>query len=136
MIVVRYVLKGVNMKLLSSLLVCSLGGIVSMLAEADDAQLGHLVELSITHNDNAIGLSCLPRTEAAGETADWVIECNRLAYQYLISQTGEGIEFNRQVNEKPFGMAADFMAKTLMADPSGFKAVNISQEFEFTHKKT
>ncbi|MGI2113717.1 hypothetical protein ACRN9G_08945 [Shewanella frigidimarina] len=126
------------MKLLSSLLVGTLGGIVSMLAEADDAQstLGHLVELSITHNDNSIGLSCLPRTEAAGETADWVIECNRLAYQYLISKTGEGIEFNRQVNEKPFGMAADFMAKALMTDPSGFKAVNIAQEFEFTHKKT
>ncbi|AZG72171.1 hypothetical protein [Shewanella livingstonensis] len=126
------------MKLLSSLLVCSLGGIVPMLAEAGDAQstLGHLVELSIKLNNDSIALSCLPRTETAGKTPDWVIECNRLAYQYLIGKTGDGIEFSRQVNEKPFGMAADFMANTLMSDPSGFKAANISQEFVYKHKKT
>ena len=126
------------MKIVSALFALTLGSMVSILAEADsqDVQLiqGDLVELSIKKNESTIALSCMPKTEAAGENADWVIECNRLAYQYLISQTEKNIELNRQITEKPFGMAADFMAKALMSDPSNFKAIQIGMDFEFINK--
>ena len=137
----RYkVLKGVNMKLISAVLALTLGGMMSMLAEADNQETqsaqGDLVELSITLNEDSIGLSCLPRTEAASVTADWVIECNSLAYSYLSAKSAQGMMFMRQINKKPFGMAADFIATNLMQNPAGFKAAHISQEFEFTTKKT
>ncbi|GGP97073.1 hypothetical protein [Shewanella ulleungensis] len=128
------------MKLSSAVLTFALGGMMSMLAEADNqapqSTQGNLVELSIKLNDDSIGLSCLPKTEAAGVSADWVVECNRLAYAYLSAKSAEGVMFLRQINTKPFGMAADFIATNLMQNPAGFKAVNISQDFEFTTKKT
>ena len=128
------------MKLSSAVLVCGSGGMMSRLAEADNQDVqstqGQLVELSITHHEDSIGLSCLPKTEAASVTADWVVECNRLAYDYLSAKSAEGVEFTRQINPKPFGMAADFIATNLMQNPAGFKASHISQEFEFATKKT
>lgn len=128
------------MNLTSSLLIFALGGMVSMLAEADNQQTqstqGELVELSITLSEHSIALNCLPKTQAASINADWVVECNRLAYEYLLAKSAEVMAFQRQVNEKPFGMAADFIATNLMQNPASFKAAHISQEFEFIPKKT
>ena len=94
----------------------------------------NLVELTATHTANSIVLSCIPKSEKAVQNILWIDDCNNLAFDYLIAQIRNGNEFERLINKKPFGMAAD-AAKLLISNSSNFEAVRLQREFKFANKK-
>ena len=95
-----------------------------------------LVEFVAEHKSSLINLACSPKNEEAGKSLLWVNKCNELAFNYLNAQLNTGLDFQRPISKKPFGMAADFMAKMLMSNPSNFKAISLGQAFTFSINKT
>ena len=93
-------------------------------------------ELSINHKTQSINLKCTPRSEFAGKSVVWVKDCNDLAFNYLNNEMSKGVVLKNKLTNKPFGMAADFMGRSLMANPSNFTAVSIEQNFELVRNKT
>ena len=104
----------------------------------DKIKLTHnnLVEFSAKHKSNSINLECSPKSEESGKSILWVNKCNELASNYLNEQLNKGLSFQLPINKKPFGMAADFMAKMLMSNPSNFRAVSLGQTFKLNKNKT
>ncbi len=88
-----------------------------------------LVDLFVEHKTNAIDLVCSPVSEKAGKSVEWVNQCNELAFHFLTDLMKNGTEFQTVINNKPFGMAGDFVGKMLLAHPSNFKAFNLTQSF-------
>jgi hypothetical protein len=95
-----------------------------------------LVEFAVEHKSDSISLACRPKNEEAGKSILWVNRCNKLAFNYLNAQLNTGVDFQRPIIKKPFGMAADFTAKILMSNPSNFKAISLGQTFMFSTNKT
>ncbi len=102
---------------------------------ADKVNSG-LVEFAVEHKPHLISLACAPINEEAAKTVRWVDKCNELAFDYLSARVKEGMDFQRTISKKPFGMAADFTAKMLMSNPSNFTAVSIGQTFKLKTNKT
>jgi len=94
-----------------------------------------LVELFVEQKTNAIELSCSPVSEDAGKSVVWVKQCNELAVQFLNDQIKNGVEFQVTINDKPFGMAGDFVGQMLLAHPSNFKAFSLAQTFSLKINK-
>lgn len=95
-----------------------------------------LVEFVANQKSTVVELACSPATERAGESLVWVKRCNELAFSYLHEQQKNGIDFQRPITEKPFGMAADFVAKMLLANPSNFQTVSLGQTYKVSQNKT
>jgi hypothetical protein len=133
-------LNGVNMKYRIFILSAFLAGCASTESKVQidnvEPTSSDLVEFAAEHKSNSITLECNPKNEDAGKSVLWVKKCNELAFNYLNVQLNAGFDFQRPISEKPFGMAADFMAKTLMSNPSNFKAVSLGQQFTFSTNKT
>jgi hypothetical protein len=133
-------LNGVNMRYRVFFLSLLLSGFTVTEVQVNDQRVEPIrtefAELTVTHKTKSIALYCIPKSEKAGETVIWVKDCNNLAFNYLSNEIKKGVLLNVTLNKKPFGMAADFMGKTLMANPSNFAAVGIGQEFELVRNKT
>jgi hypothetical protein len=104
--------------------------------ETSVAAKANLVDLFVEHRANAIELMCSPISEDAGKRVDWVQQCNELAFKYLSNQQKNGTKFQSDINNKPFGMAGDFVGRMLLSNPANFSAINLTQKFVVNANKS
>lgn len=133
-------LNGVKMKYRVLFIFLLLSGCASTEVQVNSQRVDPIstefAELTINHKTKSIDLKCIPKSEEAGESVVWVKDCNDLAFNYLSNEMNNGLILKNTLTKKPFGMAADFMGKSLMANPSNFTAISIGQNFEFVRNKT
>lgn len=94
------------------------------------------IAFSTSSSESELTISCKPLNDAVAKDASWVEKCNQAALEFLIAQQEQGVQLEKQVSEKPFGMAAEFMANTLKSNPSNFEAVSIKRAFALISNKT
>ncbi|WP_334048391.1 hypothetical protein [Alteromonas gracilis] len=94
------------------------------------------IAFSASSSESELTISCKPLNDAVAKDASWVEKCNQAALEFLIAQQEQGVQLEKQVPEKPFGMAAEFMANTLKSNPSNFEAVSINRAFALISNKT
>lgn len=94
------------------------------------------VAFSAVKSKASYELSCKPLNSIVAKDASWVQKCNSAAYDFLITQTKNGVVFEKEISQQPFGQAAFFMANMLKSNPKNFEAVSISQTYTFISNKT